>query len=137
MGLGLAAQTCRMPSSALKASPAKGESVCSLLYLWWVWCSSLLPATKGLKLPWLPCNLVTCNSVQSVHHGTNIVTSLCTLTPGEAHASMAECHGLGELVNMFRHFGALMLCNPATSIITQYSSLQVLTNAERQGMCLS
>ena len=32
-----------MPSRALNASPANGDSVCSLLYLWWVWCSSLQP----------------------------------------------------------------------------------------------
>lgn len=35
------ARTCRMPSSALNARPANGDSVCSLLYLWCVWCSSL------------------------------------------------------------------------------------------------
>jgi hypothetical protein len=34
-------QTCRMPSSGWKASPANGDSVCSLLYLWWMWCSML------------------------------------------------------------------------------------------------
>ena len=28
---------CRMPSKGLNARPAKGESVCSLLYLWCVW----------------------------------------------------------------------------------------------------
>ena len=30
-----------MPSKGLNARPANGDRVCSLLYLWWVWCSIL------------------------------------------------------------------------------------------------
>ncbi len=33
--------TWMMPSKGWKANPAKGDSVCSLLYLWWMLCSSL------------------------------------------------------------------------------------------------
>ena len=38
--------TWMMPSKGWKANPAKGDSVCSLLYLWWMLCSSLHHARR-------------------------------------------------------------------------------------------
>ena len=104
------ALTCRMPSSALKANPAKGDSVCSLLYLWWVWCSSLPPATQGPQAAMVAMQLVDLQERATCARWCNNVTSQCTFTRGKAHASMAQCHG--KIRISFTHMSALMLCDP-------------------------